>query len=380
MDTNMTNSRKEALAARNPGAVRTRVRDLAEQIGTGPYLEHIMNIEHMDLTSKIAIEIPSFCDPDLIPTIKSALAHAANPRRLHFCVCLQDDDPERVEFVKNLPNCRYTIIAPQDAPGLCAARLACQQLLGDEPFSMHVDSHMRFADFWDVALIQAWHENPVEKSVISAYARSLPHDQVLVPPESHALTTQVPVHFCSVVTASYFDRNAMTFRCAGTAVVTKKKNLESAFIGGHFVFGPSAFDRDVPEDPDTWFVSDEASYAARLWTSGWRIFAPYVQCIYHLYHRNDIYTETPRFAKTYASSVLGSPKNVSERVHNQILFGEIGEPEYLGIYGAGKTRTIQEYMNFAGIDYKNRAIRMFNHKGEFTKYHETEDYAIWKKD
>ncbi len=379
MATNVTQNRKLALAARRPETMRQKAHDLEQVLGPCPYLTHVLSIKDPDLTSTIAVEIPAFCDPDLIPTIKSALYHAANPWRIHFCICLQDNDPERIEFLKKVPNCKFEIIDPNEAPGTCTARKICQDLMKNEKFALHTDSHMRFADFWDVTLINCWQENKIEKSVISAYMDKLEIDELMLPAEDSLLTRKATTNKCAITRPVMFDRTPMLFRCGGV-YRTSSRNIEGAFVCGSMLFGPSGFDRDVPYDPNTWYASDESPFSARLWTHGWRIFSPHVRGIYHLYNRTSVYKESPRFAEKTPKNAFGGSIHVSERVHNQILYGVIGETEYLGIYGPGKEHSMAEYMNFAGIDYANQQIRMFAHKGEFDKYHTTEDYAVWKKE
>ncbi len=371
----MSFDKKAALEARRPELFHKKIKSLEQKIGTIPYLSYLLNVKEPDLTSKIAIQIPAFCDPELIPTIQSALAKAANPSRLHFCICLQDNDPDRVKFVMGLPNCKYIQIQPEEAPGLCAARNICQQMVDDEQYSFHIDSHMRFADFWDAALIACLKENPVKKSVISGYPISLTEKMRTADIYDTAFTSGTAVHYCFLATALDFHELSMTYRCQ-FAYKPSQHNSESAFISGGCLFGPSEFDKEVLNDPDMYHMSDECSYAARLWTHGWRIFAPHIECIYHLYHRQNTYPEIPIFTKEPALSSTGCSKRTSEQVHNQILFGEFGSPEYLGIYGPGKEHTIQEFMNFAGIDYYNRVVRVFNRKGDYTGYHTTEDLAI----
>lgn len=118
-----------------------------------PYMRYIHGLSDPDFTSTISVQIPSFCDKMLLSTIESFRIQAANPNRVHFAVCYQDDDLETLEKLKAVPNCAVKHIPKAVAPGLCAARYECHKLMTDEDFTLHLDSHMRASKYWDVALI-----------------------------------------------------------------------------------------------------------------------------------------------------------------------------------------------------------------------------------
>ena len=117
------------------------------------YIGYLKDVLVPDLSSTILVEIPSYRDPQVVRTIRAAMDQAANSDRIRFAVCLQDDDPDRLEALEHMPYVRLRYFREADAPGTCAARYACQELYGGEDFVLHADAHMRFARFWDVAII-----------------------------------------------------------------------------------------------------------------------------------------------------------------------------------------------------------------------------------
>ena len=56
-----------------------------------------------------------------------------------------------------------------------------------------------------------------------------------------------------------------------------------AFIAGGFLFGPSSIVGEVPYDPELYFYGEEIAMSARLWTSGFNIYAPNRLLLFHLY-------------------------------------------------------------------------------------------------
>ena len=58
--------------------------------------------------------------------------------------------------------------------------------------------------------------------------------------------------------------------------------IPGAFIAGGFLFGPGSIVCEVPYDPDLYFHGEEVAMSARLWTSGFNIYAPNRLLLFHL--------------------------------------------------------------------------------------------------
>jgi len=83
-----------------------------------------------DNTETIFVQIASYRDPELIPTLEDLLSKASNPDRLHICVANQfseDDDFNLPDSYRN--DERFTIIdIPfKESKGVCWARNFVQQ-------------------------------------------------------------------------------------------------------------------------------------------------------------------------------------------------------------------------------------------------------------
>ena len=72
--------------------------------------------------SKIFIQIASYRDPQLVPTIDDCIANAKHPENLRFCVAWQHGIEENLD--KYLNDSRFIIldIPYQDSKGACWAR------------------------------------------------------------------------------------------------------------------------------------------------------------------------------------------------------------------------------------------------------------------
>ena len=369
-------------AGRLPDRFRARLRAEMLRISGSEYLEYLKKIGKPDLASTILIEIPAYRDPEVLPTVRAALAMAANPDRIRFAVCLQDDDPEKLEALYAVPNCKVKYYPSDEAPGLCAARYDCQQLLDGEDFVLHIDSHMRFARFWDVAAIDQWRLCGSEKAVVSDYAKAIGEGELELPVDATAFTRHVDM-YCGVLNASFFTGNLPELRHRVTRLYKTDRPLLGAFVSGHCLFGRACVDRQCPSDPQMEFVADEHSVAARLWTHGFDIYQAGVRCIFHLYNRarrEDTAYAHPCPAVTIEGGITRGERQ-SRRLEK--LFGVYDRPDVdLSGFDLGRERSLKDYQAFCGVDFKDLTIRRFAAFGRFDVEHGPEDMEFfdWQKE
>ena len=116
---------------------------------------------------KILIHLPAYREPELIPTIKSALDNAKHPKRLVFGICRQfkeSDGFDNVDEYRNDSRFKIIDIPYNEAKGLPYARaLINDELLADEDYILQLDSHHRFDQDWDDYLIKL-HNKLLKKS------------------------------------------------------------------------------------------------------------------------------------------------------------------------------------------------------------------------
>lgn len=108
----------------------------------------------------IFMTIPAYNDPQLIPTIESALANALYPERVHFCVGMQYDDdkmPDVSRFINN-PNFTFIFYDVEKRPGVYWIRREMAEKHNGQDYFLMVDSHMIFAEYWDAKLINDYED------------------------------------------------------------------------------------------------------------------------------------------------------------------------------------------------------------------------------
>lgn len=355
---------------------RAKLRAESLRVPGSGYLGYLKNLSQPDLDSMILVEIPAYCDPELLNTVYAARSMAACPDRIRFAVCLQDDDVERLEALYAVPGCRVKYYPSDEAPGLCAARYDCQQLYDGEDFVFHVDSHMRFARFWDVAMIAQWQSCGNEKAVISDYSRRLDVDWLSLPVNDSVFTKSVEL-CCGVVNASFFGHYVPELRLRVSKLYQSDKPLLGAFISGHCLFGRPSVDRIVPSDPKMDFVADEHSIAARLWTHGFDIYHGNVRCIYHLYNRAEVGKKLfSRPVEVLGSDGLSRWERQTRRLEKLLGMYDRQDVDLAG-FDLGTVRSLSDYQMFAGVDFRDLTIREFAAHGRFDVEHSVEDMRLF---
>lgn len=349
----------EALAARLPGA---------------PYVEYLAKVKDPDLASTILIEIPAYCDPDILNTLNAARAMAANPERVRFAVCLQDDDRSRLEALEAMPGCRVKYYPKKDAPGTCGARYVCQQLYGGEDFVLHMDAHMRFAQFWDVAMIDQWRLCGNERAVLTDYATSPGADWMARPIDDDKYTRDAAMA-CGVVHALYFQGNSPELRMQVQKLCVvagaEPRPILGAFVCAHCMFGRPLIDQVVPIDPKMDFTADESPMAVRLWTHGFDIWHTGARCVYHAYVTGPVKPEGHTHEASGALVEGGITRQERQIRRLEKLLGVYDRQDVdLSGYDLGTVRSLKAYQEFSGIDFRNMTIRKFAFDGFFGVAHD----------
>ena len=132
------------------------------------------------LNNSIFIQLASYRDPELVPTIDSLLENAKFPDNLHICIAFQysDEDTFTKDINKYRNDTRFTIIdiPYNESKGACWARNLIQQKYNNEKYTLQLDSHHRFTQNWDVTcidmleeLINVGYDKPLLTSYIPSY-------------------------------------------------------------------------------------------------------------------------------------------------------------------------------------------------------------------
>ena len=127
---------------------------------------------------KIFVQIASYRDPQLIPTIENMLENAKKPKNLVIGIARQyseSDGFDNLDKYREDKRFRILDIPYQEAKGVCWARHLVQQLYDGETYTLQIDSHMRFVKDWDdilIKMIKGLQKDGYKKPLLTGYVPS----------------------------------------------------------------------------------------------------------------------------------------------------------------------------------------------------------------
>tara|TARA_B100000780_G_scaffold273308_1_gene236691 strand:+ start:9669 stop:10895 length:1227 start_codon:yes stop_codon:yes gene_type:complete len=320
----------------------------------------------------IFVQIASYRDSELIPTIDNLLQKAKNPERLKICIAHQyseDDEWDRLD--KYADDSRFIVIQiPHDqSGGVCWARNQIQQHYNGEDYTLHLDSHHRFIKDWDEKCINMLSElikSGIEKPMLTTYSPS--YNSNTYPDYMDVNTYGMRIHEWIDGVPMFHPNN----------LIDLTKPMPSRFYSGHFSFTLGKFCKEVPHDPLMYFHGEEISISVRAYTHGYDMFIPNIQLIWHEYratgrkrhwddHQN--WDNKNKISKSRVRQLLG-------------VDGEVCSPcneNTFKLYGLGKERTLEDYELYAGINFRNQSVTVNCKQNHFPPGHKDDLIYTEKK-
>ena len=300
---------------------------------------------------KIFVQIAAYRDPELNNTLENMLANADNPDKLVICIAHQYGDDEWDNLDKYKKDKRFNIIPieAEKAKGACWARNLIQQQYNNEEYTLQLDSHHRFVEHWDTKIIKMYEnlrKNGSDKPLLTSY---IPSYDPKNDPQGRADKSW----------GMNFDRftpEGVVFFLPYWMDDKPLNPVPARFYSAHFAFTTGKFAEEVQHDPELYFHGEEISIAVRAFTHG-----------YDLYHPNEIiayheYTRQGRTKHRDDHSEWGEQNRASHERMRKLL-GIDGEcapcqrKKLFSQYGLGSVRTLHDYEQYAGIRFKDRAVR-----------------------
>ena len=306
-----------------------------------------------DNNDTILIEIAAYCDPELLNTVNSAIIQADNPDRIHFSICYQSDNLDDYNELKKIKNCKVKYLKESEARGSVYARYLCQQMIADEKYIYQIDSHMRFVKHWDTKIIEQLNSLNDEKAILSVYPPFCNEDMMKLPLDDK--TYDEPAAGGVMYTNGFREKETYFLNCNSIPIQNDdyRAYKRNAFIAAGNFFTYSDAHREVLHDKEMYFYGDEMPMSIRLFTHGWNVYSPGESYVYHQYERKN-----QKFP-----SVTDAMKIENQRL--MALLNIKGTSDELGEFGLGNVRTLQEYEDFAGINFKDKVVYMNAETGEF---------------
>lgn len=292
----------------------------------------------------IFVSVASYRDPMLPGTIQDLRDKAENPGELVFGVCHQYGE-EAPEYVSSHARDRVTNVPAETSKGCCWARSSIWEKLKSEmnrdDYVFQVDSHMRFEKGWDTALKSQLNLLPW-KSILSSNA-------AYWSPPSRYVPYTPPVGRISCVK---FEADGRILQRA-TASPKTDVPKPSALLTACCLFTRPDWVREVPYDPEIFFIGEEISLAIRSWTRGWNIYSPCDNVSYHRHERDYRKTVFEDHRNWSAHDARGLQRTL------EVMGVRPRSFTTLKTFVNGDVRSMALYEKFAGISFKTREIAPF---------------------
>lgn len=300
----------------------------------------------------IFVSIASFCDPLLEFTINQAISNAKNPSDIFFGVIEQNHSEKALKFTSK--NIRYVLIDPAHSKGACWARSLAMSLYNDEDWFFQIDSHTDFDQDWDKTLIDQFNLLSPSSSnlVISSYPNAFIIEEGK--PVKKPVTKGVLAHILKKDHQFKEDDYALSFEAHPFDSLVAIKGFH---LGAGCLFTKGEYVQRFPYDPYLYFMGEEQTLAARLFTNGWDIFHMPAMPVYHLYNNKD--NKQPPRQLHWSSDIeinRSVPWSTLQRRSTKRIIDLFKHDQRLGVYGLGTIRSLHDYAQFSGINYITRQI------------------------
>jgi hypothetical protein len=310
----------------------------------------------MNKKETIFVHLPAYRDPEIVPTIKDALANAKYPKRIHFGICRQynpEDGFDNLDEFRNDKRFNIMDVLYTEAQGLPWARAQInEKLMTDQDYILQLDSHHRFAKDWDVTLIEMHNQREKQgyKPILAAY---LPLYTPFNDPGGRTMEPWQQHFVCFYPHGTIFIRPGLL---TGWQDMTEPPF--SRFLSGHFCFARAEWAREIKHDPDIYFSGEEINLTVRSYTHGYDMFHPHKLVVWHSTMREER-DGMLKWDDDHKRGVEWWRKQDYARAKIRQLFRTEDNSIDLTGYDLGNVRTLADYEKYAGVNFKERSVQKY---------------------
>ena len=212
---------------------------------------------------------------------------------------------------------------------------------------MQIDAHSDCAENWDFLLLREWGKCDNEYAVISTYPSNI--RDIGRNSNKH---WEMP-HLCE---ASVLGMGQVRNGRAKAAANLQRPIIAPLWAAG-LSFSRCHAEKRVPNDINLKHVfnGEEFSRGARLWTHGYDIYSPsraYIGTWYQSEKGNKGSWRVDRDELAQSNARMGTLLKFPNSDQSDEAY------QKLGFYGIGKQRTLEQYLEFSGVDTKNKKVDM----------------------
>jgi hypothetical protein len=301
----------------------------------------------------IFIQIAAYRDRELPNTIADAIAKASGKYRLVFGVHACHKFPGEVAVDASNAEIRFSESITPDVRGVGASRYRANSHYAGETYYLQTDSHMRFADDWDAKAVDSlkWYQSQgVLKPLLSQYPPnfwygadgSIEMDSGEFKPTKVDFTER-PEDFKRLIPSQ-------------RAVLTSPECCYTPSVSAAMVFTLGEFAHIAP-NPNVAFWGEELLIAARAFTHGFDLVTLRENLLWHLYVNGQPFEMVGRHHVWNDYPEIWGEIDAASRSH---VFAILSSAT-TGEHALGTERTLQEFGDFAGLNFDSRTIDRTNH-------------------
>lgn len=296
--------------------------------------------------TKIFIQIASYRDRELLPTLNNLLSNARYPENLTFGLVWQRNKEDAWDNLgKYASDKRFRImdVDYRDSGGMGWARSKTQSLYDNETYTMQLDGHMRFAKHWDKQLLEMMNNlhKRSNKPFLTAYAFQYePSDDKNLRPIA---STLCPVGFKS--------NGILFFRSVANKLNQYNQPYRARLVGGHFFITLGQHCKEFAYDPNLYYAGDELTLAVRSYTLGYDLYHPHRNLAWHYYKRSSDNKHWTDYKKETIN-----PKEEFNIKRIQQMLDQADHGIDLENYGLGTERSLDQYEEYSGIYLRKKQI------------------------
>jgi hypothetical protein len=303
----------------------------------------------------IFIQIPAYRDHELNKTIKNLVENASGFVKLsfgiHSCVLFGGEIVVDKSYPFWVKINHAESVAPENI-GLQKSRYIANEFYSGEDFYLQIDSHMRFIKNWDAILItdlEKLQSQGIQKPLITMYPAGYEYDDN---------GKEILIGDFNLITEMSFFADLKKFQNtlipSQTAVPARKNCIFTPSVSGGFIFTYGDFSKIKPNRKIA-FWGEEPLIAARAFTHGFTPVVPLNQVVSHLYASKQPFRKVRRhhvwadFPEDWSSL-----ENESTIEYRMIFTNRV-----IGEFALGSERTLEEYEDFSGLNFKTGTITVF---------------------
>ena len=298
-----------------------------------------------DKAKSIFVQIASYRDQELTPTIINAIGKSSGNNKINFGVHTIYLDESEIN-VPDFPNVKHTKSKAPENVGLGMGRALAHQFYNGEDYYLQCDSHSRFVEGWDEIAINSileYQKQGIEKPLLTMYPANYWYkDNTFTETEDDLVNPRN-------LTRISFHEQPQQFKdikIPSQTAVPSDGSVFSRSVSGGCIFTVGGF---LNFNTDIAFYGEEIWLAARAYTHGYDLLLPKEQFLYHLYynHNNPEINRREFLWSDFPLEFQELDKRSKELIYKVFSEGLVGE------YFMGDKRSLKDYGLHCGLDFAN---------------------------